>query len=388
MIWIKNLLLFSFSGFIALALFEIGLTYWTDELANNQTHSSRLLTDLELHDHEHHFCYGPKDRLKFDPELMSQEHPDQQYFEFRNQGVALHTYDEYGYRITVREPSSSNNVIVLGDSFARGTLADDTETIPSFLTTWTDNIVFFNFGSGGYGPTQNLINYKRNAKHFNHEYILLLHYLGNDADDEFYFDQDLKLALDIYNDTQSDKTPHVSTTRERIKQILENYKLGELMIRIYRLFNNKYKDLLVNAVEIASFIRSPIEDLVQLSILKSKALIVVTIPSKEVYDEIQFSEIQVKYKRKIMSEQKKIINELAKIYSLQVLHLDEIFADSEANLVDYYGSPDSHFNEHGYHAAAVAIADFLINKLGFKLSIEHEFVNRTLFYPQTAKCPN
>jgi hypothetical protein len=188
-------------------------------------HKSRLESRVVLHDHEHHFCYGPNNRMRFDSQLIATEHPNQQYNEFRNDGVALHTYDEFGFRKKVREPALTGNVIVLGDSFARGTFVDDTEAIPSYLTRWSERIVFVNIGISGHGPSEHYRNYSRNISLYEH--VLLLHYQGNDALNEVnFFSRNLMKAKELRELRLSGSIPLSTKIKDRIKHVLESTPLG------------------------------------------------------------------------------------------------------------------------------------------------------------------
>jgi hypothetical protein len=388
MSWIKSFSLVLFSLLVAIAGAEIFLRLVTEE--KSISHSTRFNTELELHDHEHHFCYGPKDRMRFDPKLISLEHPNQQYFEFRNDGVALHTYNQYGYRITVRKPTGPNNVIVLGDSFVRGTLADDTETIPSFLTIWsTDGRVYFNLGVGGHGPSQHLINYKRNAGVYQHDLVILFHYLGNDSQNEFDFATDLKTATDNYSRSESDVIEQ-NVFKEYLKNHLLKYRVGQLLINAKRNLQHTFfiEKTLTSPNELATLIKSPIEELVELATTTSKQVLLVTIPSREVYDDVNYPENQVTYQKNSMMAQKKIINEIALSHRLKVLHIDEFFQVSAERPIEYYGFPDAHLNEKGYHLVAIAVSKFLTEQFGFEFTVESNFVNRTLFSPRNARCPD
>lgn len=396
--WIKDAILVLFSTLFALFLAEILLMIFEDKTPLNaqaevlQPHDAQLRAGLELHDHEHHFCYGPKDRMRFDAALISREHGNQQYFEYRNEIVSLHTYDSYGFRTAIRKSATSNNFIVLGDSFTRGTLADDTETIPAFLTSWSSERVFFNFGIGGHGPTQHVINYQRNKSHFAHDHILLLYTLANDALNERDYSTKLAKAkkwhqagiepANAFAPAEATKSPEGFWGQFRLVQLLSGMRVEPTPERAESGLNQ------VNSpANLASLIADPIQALISIADSSAKPLSIVTLPSLEVYDERHFPKTHITYKTTLMIEQKKVIDSLASMYKVPVLHLDEAFDDAKIDPIGFYGWPDFHFNEYGYHAAALEIADFLAQQFDIQFSVESEFVNRTHYEPETATCP-
>ena len=382
MSWTNNLLVIFVSSIIGLILFELMLSVSSSAYSNSK-HLSRTMSNLELHDHEHHFCYGPRDRMKFDNELIAVEHENQQYFEFRNKSVSLHTYNKFGFRFPINEQVSDKNVVVLGDSFARGTLADDTETIPSFLTRWSNGIVFYNFGIAGHGPSQHFINYKRHASKFKHDYVILLHYLGNDANNELDLSCRLIRAKQIFEKNQSNELG-----AQKLKNFIESFHIGRLLLDAKRTFQtSSKKKSLPEPIVIANLIERPIKQILDAAQSNGKKLAIVTIPTREVYDDKNFPVHHNLYKKEIMELQKNVINRLSEQNGTPVLHLDEAFEDMDLEILNLYGWPDAHFHEEGYYLSAIKIGEFLSKTFQLSFNFENEFISMTNFEPSSAKCP-
>jgi hypothetical protein len=173
MSWLKNLLLVLLSIGFFLALNELALGL----LVRNPP----IRTNVPLDDRKHHYCRGPKERAIRHDEFEATERPNAQYFEFGNGHVFLHTYNEFGFRGPFE--SGEKTVFVLGDSFTRGTLADDTETMPRLLDDWAPGVSFFNFGIGGYGTINEYLVYRAFHAKYPHQLVILFFYIGNDIKD-------------------------------------------------------------------------------------------------------------------------------------------------------------------------------------------------------------
>lgn len=169
---------------------------------------------LPLHDGEHHFCKGPEDRVLSDGWREYIERPDSEYFEYRDRLVRLHSHNEYGYRINEKNWSKrasfktlNPTVWMFGDSFLRGTLADNTETIPAYLTKMNqDGVYFINFGIGGNGYL-NALRHLQWAQHNLHHPPLAIIYIGhaNDIADDVRSQRRLASSDALF--AQRDKLP-------------------------------------------------------------------------------------------------------------------------------------------------------------------------------------
>lgn len=91
-----------------------------------------------------------------------------------------YTHNRDGFRDTYG--TGNESIIVLGDSFTYGWLADDNSTFPHLLDRWTPSTSFINLGQGGYGTAQELIVYRDVAEDVDHDLVILA-YVANDPRD-------------------------------------------------------------------------------------------------------------------------------------------------------------------------------------------------------------
>jgi hypothetical protein len=158
-----NSLLILFSISLAVSGAEIGLA-----LASNDNVDG------------HKWCEGPTDLGIFHPTYGYREHPDQKYLENRDpaEELAWHAYNSEGFRDTYN--SGDENIVVVGDSFTQGNLADQNSTYPHLLDRWSTNTAFLNYGTGGYGTDQQLLVYRDVSRNQDHKMVIVGYYLGND----------------------------------------------------------------------------------------------------------------------------------------------------------------------------------------------------------------
>jgi lysophospholipase L1-like esterase len=130
----------------------------------------------------HKWCQGPDERGQFHPRYGVTDIPNQQYLEKRSSAETgdwhLTTINSEGFRDTYN--SGNRTVIVLGDSFTKGLLADDNATYPHLLDRWAPNSSFRNYGMGGYGTDQELLVYEDVSDDYEHDLVILGYYFEND----------------------------------------------------------------------------------------------------------------------------------------------------------------------------------------------------------------
>src|SRR5918995_1300705 len=112
---LRNALLGVLSSVVAISLIELLLVLQPGLQAENPPEA-------------HIFCEGPPRNLRSDVVLGATEAPNSAYFERKTEadGWAVHIYNEAGFRDIF--DTGGKHVIVLGDSFARGTLVNNDET--------------------------------------------------------------------------------------------------------------------------------------------------------------------------------------------------------------------------------------------------------------------
>lgn len=137
-------------------------------------------------DTKYRFCGSPTENYSF--KKFNRFHPDYGWtgrpnltFYRKRTNIDqwnLYTYNSEGFRD--RYNSGEKNIIVLGDSFTEGLMADNYSSYPYLLDRWTPNTSFHNYGKGGYGTDQELIIYRNKGKEINHSLVILGYYLGHD----------------------------------------------------------------------------------------------------------------------------------------------------------------------------------------------------------------
>lgn len=363
-------------------------------LPNDQKaiHISQKNSGLPLHDNEHHFCKGPKDHNYFDPEVIRLEYPNQQYFEFRNDIVSIHTYNQYGFRGPASKPDTNKGVIVIGDSFTRGSLADDTETIPALLDQWHPNTTFFNLGVGAHGPVQYLKTYKKHQSIFEHDTVILILYLGNDAQNDLNFENRLKEAKEQLKNEKTIKFK----TKKAIIDGLNKYETGKIIWKAYTAIKEKKTQPQLQNEELqieklTKQIASSTQNFINQVLALNKNILIVTIPSREIFDNKNFPQKQHSFSVLLSSKLSEEIDKVAKTNHLPPpLHIEETIKkalESGEPLNKIYGFPDSHFNEYGYYLTAKSISETIEKNYKIAANTDRPFINRTNFDPTNLSCP-
>ena len=189
MSWIRNASLVLASTAIAVVLAEMILMVLPGKAKGTaDTHIARQITNLPLHDFARHFCSGPLSRNM--PEQISgwREWPNSSYFELRNDQANFFEHNDLGFRGSYEILNGRSGVVVLGDSYTRGDLADETETMPSFLSRWSTSHQFFNFGTSGHGTLQHAATYSEIKSRVEHDAVIVIFYIPNDLQDNVKFD--------------------------------------------------------------------------------------------------------------------------------------------------------------------------------------------------------
>ena len=395
MSWINSIVVTAGATVFALFVVEIGLNLTKQP---QRTHTSRQMAGLPLHDEEHHFCKGPRDKGYFDPKVISREYANQQYFEFRNDTVSLHTFNKFGFRGPDSLDIDRQGVIVIGDSFVKGSLADDTETIPAMLDSWYPNLTFFNFGIGGHGPRQYLTTYQDYADEFSHDYVVLVLFLGNDAKNDLDFDRKLRAAKEL-SAKPDNLLPSTRSIKKEFVKLLQSLELGKLALAAY----HEAKWLLsgdagvgegamkYSAEKLARQLEISVTKLVQLVRGAEKELVLVTIPSREVFDNRLFPKRQYQYAGRVNRALMESVDHVANREGVRaVVHMTSSLQreiENEKNLDAIYGWPDAHLTEYGYFLTAREISNSLEKNYSLPASVAPEFTNRTMFDPSSLSCP-
>ena len=162
---VKNLLLAIGSVLVALAAFEVLL------MARPDLRAGKASPDFV-------FCEAAGQRYQQHPVFRKAEIPGSIYFENTGEGWSIHINNHRGFRDVF--DSGEQHVIVLGDSFTRGTSVHDHQTIPYLLDVWDPDRAFHSFAIGGSGTADAYRAYQAVGKDWDHRLVILNYFLGND----------------------------------------------------------------------------------------------------------------------------------------------------------------------------------------------------------------
>ncbi|MTI00865.1 SGNH/GDSL hydrolase family protein [Roseibium sp. RKSG952] len=376
---LKNFLLIAISCLITLACVEVLLRVF-DPL-NLEPHSSPKIANVTLQHQGVHFCEGGPDRLRRHDTVYSRENPLQSYFEFRNDIVSYHKYNENGFRGTTEPEGDKGRILVLGDSFIRGTLSDETETIPALLTRWSEDAHYINLGTGGHGTLQHDLTYREFKDVFPHDTVLMFVFNSNDLTDNVTFRK-----------WQENPTPfgQKQTVSQQLKTKIATFHVGKLVIRLKSMLTNR--DLYPSEPtedETNLFLES-LHTLNQAVTDKGARLVVVSLPSvSEFVDEgyVTFRSDPVGYSDAVRALIEQSAGDEGFIWLDLKPGLEAMADQLQVPTVDLFGSPDHHLQEVGNYAVASAVAKFLEENGIDAFEIEDSFVNRMQHAPDAVSCP-
>lgn len=135
---------------------------------------------LSIDKTQHQYCDGPVDRYRFHPQYGYTEHPNSVYLEKKTakQDWSLFVQNDEGFRDVYNR--GDERVLVLGDSFTRGTLVDQNATFTHLLDRWNRNTSFRNYGVAGYDQTNQLQVYENVSERYDHK-LVVIGFFMNDA---------------------------------------------------------------------------------------------------------------------------------------------------------------------------------------------------------------
>ena len=348
-------------------------------LTDTYAHESRNNSNIELHDTEHHFCNTPK-KMYIENELVRyREQPNHQYFEFKNDSVSFFEFNEHGFRGNWIS-NTDRNAIVLGDSFVRGTLADNTETIPAFLDRWSETTQYVNLGTSGHGPLQHYLTYQEFESEFNPEFVLLVLFIGNDLRDNVEFRNWQQADVSV----KKKQSPF-----SRLKGTLRS--AGFYNLTIGKLVKKARTQSTLTAQPTALELHLLQESLELLSLHLSKTntpLIVGLLPNLIEFTSPDLLEVSP---TEYGDTAREFVAGLSTELDFSIVDLKSSLVQSSAEsgtpVNEYYGWPDAHLVEIGYYEIARSLAT-TINNLGLdNLDIEKNFIDKTNYKPETVSCP-
>lgn len=128
-------------------------------------------------------CDGPEHWSQFHPIFGKTKPPNSQYLK-QWRGTTewtKHTHNAAGFRDVYN--SGTENVVLLGDSYMAGYLADDNATYAYLLDRWLPDRAVRNFGIGGYGTAEELAVYRNKSTTIDHDLVILGYFPTNDMQD-------------------------------------------------------------------------------------------------------------------------------------------------------------------------------------------------------------
>jgi hypothetical protein len=295
------------------------------------------------------FCGASTGRVREHELFGWTEAPDNTYFEQQSEadGWAAHIYNSDGFRDLYN--SGNQNVIVLGDSFTRGTLVNNDETFPYLLDLWNADLAFHDFGTGGFGTANSLAVYNSMASGIDHNLVILAYYMGNDLTDNFR--HHLKQANNSEGGTPNKRSG--SPWYEALKAV--NYGLSQ--IRVYNLLFHAVRSPSARPGLSHEQIEEGARATSALVLALAKAaqangadLLIVALPSWN----------QIKNYRDVKKaiRQRAVLQRIAdNLDNVHMIDLSDAIARAGPERV--YGIQDKHFSRYGYYLTAKVIHDWI-----------------------------
>lgn len=315
---------------------------------------------------ETQFCQGNSTN-QFHPVYGKIKQPNSQYVqEWRGTSdKTLHTHNSKGFRDTYN--SGNKNVVVLGDSYVEGYLADDNETIPYLLDRGSPQVAFRNYGIGGFGTDQELLVYRNVSKSVNHDAVVLVFYLNNDMRNNVAnsyrrpqfaikneslvqihqpqdmvgrteYDEDFVQSIQNFLRDYTETYPYVAKNIKRITSTRPDPPAGDDLEQQLKLT------------------RALIDEVATEARTNNATLYVVSMPSR---GEISSSAASVYPENKAQPywniQREMLANVSTSHRHVSYLSLRDSLSSAEENGTQVYGSVNPHLTEHGYRIAATDI---------------------------------
>ncbi|WP_120631263.1 hypothetical protein [Ruegeria sp. EL01] len=375
----KNFFLITISALVSLGIVEIGLRLF-DPL-NFEPHISRKQATVPLVNSENFFCEGGPDRRSPHDIVYSRETPNQSYFEFRNATVTLIEINEHGFRGDFSSDYDKAQIMVLGDSFTRGTLADETETIPALLSMWSEDSHFVNLGTGGHGTLQSALTYEEFKDQIPHKTVLMFVFNRNDLVDNIRFRK--------WQENPGTRSQN-PTLVQKIKRAIGKLYVGKLILQFKQILS--YQELypsIPTETEKALLFES-LRDLTQSVEDQGAQLFVFSLPDISEFigeDTVTFRDDPIGY----ANATRALIAQGAEDYGYTYVNLKPVLEQFSEDLgistSSLFGTPDHHMQELGNFAVASKVAQLLQDEDISVFNPDVKFIDRTQFDPASVACP-
>ena len=294
-------------------------------------------------------CAGSTSRMRAHEIFGWTEAPNHSYFEQQTEadGWAVHIYNPMGFRDLF--DSGTDNVIVLGDSFTRGTLVNNDETFPHLLDLWNPTLAFHNFGTGGFGTANSLAVYEFMSSKIDHKLVILAYFMGNDLA------RKSTASFQASWPTQ-DELPNKARNRSSY-EALKAFNDAMRRIRVYNLMYHALRsafgrpslshEQIEEGAKVTSALISELAKAVQAN---GADLLIVAIPS---WNQIKnYRDVEEAIRQRAVLQ--RIAEEWDNVY---VADLSDAIARAGPERV--YGIHDKHFSRYGYYLTAKFIHDWI-----------------------------
>ncbi len=278
--------------------------------------------------------------------------PNSVFFEspHRADGWKLHVNNALGFRDVF--DTGPVKVIVLGDSFTRGTATNNGEFYGDLLDLWTPETGIRTFGHGGWGTGDQLLQYRAIADTTPHELVVLGYYPGNDLTDNpkhGFSLQDGKI-LGPLAPVRPAEVERVKSTGQRIRGVLAKMEIYRFLKHYYYLlFERKpqQEEIERNSDALLKLSLALIEELTREVADNGAKLLVFSIPSR--------NELRIDDTPNFITAQYEMLEIVAtKHDNVEWIDLRPVFAEYDPQKTF---AVDGHLARFGHFLVADALAD-------------------------------
>ena len=305
------------------------------------------------------FCSSPAQIGLPHSQLGWTRYPNSRYFEQQSKadGWQLISIDKNGFRKTHGNPRLSDSaIIVLGDSFAFGTLASDHETIAARLQESFPTLAVRNYGMPGYGTGQELQTYRLIGPNEQHDLVVLVYYFGNDLQNNVRPDKFAPrfLLVDKRLDVLPARELGFANARDDERSISALFREHSYLINtVWNLMEDIGREFSTGEIDRGrALTRALLLSLAEEVHKRGARLLIVGVPS---WDEI------AKRSHTVLTDLQENILQGIAAETPDVIYLPLAAELLKRGGAELYGL-DRHLNPRGYFEAASLIADIIIKQ--------------------------
>lgn len=325
-----NLVLVAISILFSVVMIEVALSFFPEY-------------QVKKREADYVFCGEAQSKYRMHPVYGYTEQPGISYFERSNEA------DPWIY-VRINQDGFRDNwthhgedVLVLGDSFTRGSLVNEDEIYTSLLNEWRPDLSFRNLGMGGYGQANTLKIYEDVGK-IPHRLVIQQITLINDLDDnaERAKIEDGELVINV--NPQNDKKKKEGNIVQKTHNVLWNYtNLYPIMFNNFVKPNFGYWDARKNIDGAIDLTRMLLHELAEEAKANDADLLLLVLPSWEEMSGID-SGMEPQRQREML---KGLAAEMPNVF---LLDLTPAVAVNDLDRV--YGINDKHMTAFGHYLIA------------------------------------